>query len=289
MKLRSGERTATDFATLQGGQRLFANWAILCLPFIEEQATYDRFDLNADGNVRISDAVNLAARGTQIAVMLCPSDRGAGQLMSLNGGNWARGNYALNGGQYLPLCGKGSAQFASCDPQQREEPWSRGVGPFAKGMPLRQIKDSASKTILLLELRVGLSERDRRGVWAMGLPGSSVHFRHASNRINSPNSCQPGDDEVKDGNLVIQDIGQPRLRQECMMPDTGYDQSAQSVARSTHRGGVVTAFCDGSAKLISDDVEAGAQNAGMVYDSTIFRTWQRLNVSQDALVIENEY
>jgi len=138
-------------------------------------------------------------------------------------------------------------------------------------------------------LRVGLSDRDRRGVWAMGIPGSSVFFRHASNRVNSPNSCQTGDDDLKDGGLVVQDVGEQTLLKECMMPYVAYDQSAQSVVRSVHVGGVNAAMADASVRFISDFVEAGAQNGGIVLDLATFRTWQRLNVSQDALVIETEY
>ncbi|HEY6563910.1 MAG TPA: DUF1559 domain-containing protein [Pirellulaceae bacterium] len=292
MIVRSGTNTSSDLATLQGAGRLFANWVILCLPYMEEQALFDTFDLRADANVRISDQVNQVPRGKELPLMLCPSDSGRGKFLSLSGGNWARGNYGINGGQYLPLCSEESSQFASCTPPHKESPVSRGIAPFAiqsKGMDIRKIKDGLSKTLMIAELRVGLSERDRRGVWAMGIPGSSVHWRHASNRVNSPNSCQSGDDDLKDGSLVLQDIGQETLLRECMMPFVNYDQSAQSVMRSVHAGGITAAMCDGSARFISDFVESGAQTDGIDPDPTIFRTWQRINVSQDSLVIENEF
>jgi hypothetical protein len=122
----------------------------------------------------------------------------------------------------------------------------------------------------------------------MGLVGSSIHWRHASNRVNSPNSCQDGDDDVRDASLIIQDVGTETLRQQCMLPDS-YNQSAQSVIRSVHPGGVHVALADASVRFISDFVESGAQADGVNPDPAIFRTWQRINVSQDGYVIEQEY
>ena len=134
---------------------------------------------------------------------------------------------------------------------------------IGRGLSIRKVKDGTSKTIVLEELRVGLTDKDRRGTWALGQVGSSIHWRHASNRVNSPNSCQDGDDDLRDGDLVVQELGMEFLRRECMLPDASYNQSAQSVVRSVHPGGVHVALADGSVRLINDFIESGAQASGV--------------------------
>jgi len=44
------------------------NWVIAVLPFLEQQALYDSFDLS----VPINDSSNRTARGTDLPVMKCP-------------------------------------------------------------------------------------------------------------------------------------------------------------------------------------------------------------------------
>ncbi|MCA9187408.1 MAG: DUF1559 domain-containing protein [Pirellulaceae bacterium] len=279
--VRSGAASDGDKGQFQQGRRLFANWAILLLPYIEEQSLYDSFTLNADGGVQISDPINSGPRGTELAVMLCPSDQGLGSRMSLSLGNWARGNYGINGGQYLPILWDREGVG--------DDPFAQGIAPLGEGINIKKITDGTTKTLMFGELRVGLGDRDRRGVWAMGMVGSSIHWRHASNQVNAPNSCQRGDDDVKDSQFIIQDVDEQTLLSNCMYPDAGYSEGAQSVVRSVHPGGVNVAMCDGSVRFISDFVEAGSQGAGVNPDPKVFRTWQRLNVATDSYVIEGQW
>jgi prepilin-type N-terminal cleavage/methylation domain-containing protein len=286
-----------DMNAIQAGNRFYANWVIFILPFIEEAALRDRFVLqetDASGQkvpVMINTDANLVPRGTDLSVMLCPSDTGLGKRCSLNLGNWARGNYAINGGQFLPACHREAftpGSYCATNPRHHESKFTTGVALIGRGITNKKLKDGSSKTLMIGELRVGLGERDRRGVWAMGLVGSSIHWRHASNRVNSPNSCMGGDDDVKDNAFIIQDIGVDTLLRECMLPDA-WNQSAQSVVRSVHPGGVICGLCDGSTRFISDFIESGAQVDGVDPTPTVFKTWQRLNVSQDGYAIEAEY
>jgi hypothetical protein len=276
------------------GTRVFGSWAIDILPFIEQQNLHQQFQISP--TVRVSDNVNREARGAQLAVMLCPSDVGNSELFTEDGGNWARGNYGLNGFQYWPnsnlnrqalgLTSGGMSEFVN---------YNIGIGSVSvKGkaeskMSIARLTDGTTNTIMLGEMRIGLTGRDRRGVWAMGLCGSNFHCRHAANGVNAPNSCGAGDDDIDGIQMVIDEIGRPRMRAECM--DAATVDSGQSVMRSLHPGGIFIAMADGSARFISDFIESGRLGYGAYIgvnaqdiSPDAFRVWQRLNIAADGML-----
>jgi prepilin-type N-terminal cleavage/methylation domain-containing protein len=85
------------------------NWAVLILPFIEQESLFAQANPRSyPGTV---DTSNLASydlswrsiRGAVIETLLCPSDKGASDTFTDALGrppeaSWARGNYACNGG-----------------------------------------------------------------------------------------------------------------------------------------------------------------------------------------------
>jgi prepilin-type N-terminal cleavage/methylation domain-containing protein/prepilin-type processing-associated H-X9-DG protein len=278
--------------------RLFWNWAVLILPYLEEQALYDSFTISPTQTLRIS--ANAQARGTELAVMLCPSDIGRGNPFQGSNGNWARGNYGYNGFQFWPNNFLWKAMLTN--PQYTKHyPMNMGMGGIEDGV-LRQvldfskITDGTTKTIMLAELRVGLSENDRRGVWAMGMCGSNFHCRHAG---FVPNLCSPGIDDVYEFQKIIDDVGEGTLNMECMMPcrGSGCDASGQSLVRSRHPGGAHVAMADASVRFITDFIDSGSSlGDGLIDDDpagetdpAVFRTWQRLNISRDGYAIETEF
>ena len=241
--------------------------------------------------------------------MLCPSDSGSGNPfsgsvttqgsggLSSTGGNWARGNYALNGIQFWPDSYAGTDSYDGIYPDQ----WNVGVSHIVSGLRIGQISDGTSKTLMVSEIRVGLFPEDRRGVWAMGMCGSSFLCRHATHGPSGPNACGGKDDDIlMDGATLNQN--RAALDAECM--GIGYNQrSGESIVRSVHPGGVNGALADASVRFISDFIESGTQpfqgtigakilsappapaSAGSTTPE-LFGAWQRLNVSRDGYTLD---
>ena len=170
--------------------------------------------------------------------MLCPSDIGRGNRFQGSGGNWARGNYGYNAFQFWPNSGLWKTFFT--DPLlQPLYNYNIGMGGFDNGVDRQvlnfsKITDGSTHTIMLAEMRVGLSPRDRRGVWAMGMCGSNMHCRHAGYAIND---CGGYNDDIYKSADILADVGLRPLLTECMGLDTNVDASGQSTVRSRHPGG----------------------------------------------------
>jgi Protein of unknown function (DUF1559) len=295
----------------QDGQRLYANWAILILPFMEEQPLYDSFALvQKSGRLmslttnNIPAAIlptgkapnsNFVGRNAELQVMLCPTDDGKGRPYdggTASGGLWARGNYGYNAGMGMVLSNPGMWAKTEPDPVVAGATvyCGRGVGGVNVAMGFKQITDGSAHTIAVGELRTGRSNKDRRGVWAMQMVGSNLLMQHGANYGLGPNDCQPGTDDIRDNVAIIADAGESILRADCMLPfnSSSWDISAQVAARSKHVGGIYAAMCDGSVQFISDFVDAGQQTAGLTCQESAFGVWQRLNCPDDGYVIANQ-
>jgi prepilin-type N-terminal cleavage/methylation domain-containing protein len=267
------------------------NWVIFTLPFLEQQSTYNTFNLklpiNNDGaGVNPTDTRNRTARGTQIPVLLCPSDSNnqvpyEGKI-TFHAGNWARGNYAANsGGNFIgaggcsPRPGEDMAPCTSGPDENGSLPaddgWlndlRRGVMGPNISVTLKQITDGTSKTILAGEIRAGLSDRDSRGTWAFGHAGGSLLAIFGSGGdANGPNACNELADDV------YSDVCQTDLaRSQCMDCNSTGGGADQATVRSTHQGGVFVAMCDGSVQFVSDDIETSGSYGtfGTVWDHMI--------------------
>jgi prepilin-type N-terminal cleavage/methylation domain-containing protein/prepilin-type processing-associated H-X9-DG protein len=280
--------------------RLFWNWAIDTLPYLEEAALADSFQI--DPLKRLYDPTSSAAdvnsdeRGVELGVMLCPSDEGKNNRFQGSGGNWARGNYGYNAFQFWPNSSIWKTFYS--DPAIKEVyNYNIGVGGFDDGdqrqvLNFAKITDGSTKTIMLAEMRVGLSGRDRRGVWAMGMCGSNLHCRHAGYPIND---CGGYNDDIYKSADIIADVGLAPLLAECMGIDHTVDASGQSTVRSRHPGGANVAMADASVHFLGDFIDQGdiGTIAALIEkdqtDPALFRTWQRLNLSRDGYSVDGTY
>jgi prepilin-type N-terminal cleavage/methylation domain-containing protein/prepilin-type processing-associated H-X9-DG protein len=288
---------AATFSPL-GDDRMFWNWAIDILPFMEENTLADSFQISTlqrlcAPTTPAQDALNRDERGVELPVMLCPSDNGRGNLFQGSGGNWARGNYGYNAFEFWPSHFTRD-RFYTDAAYRKALIFNMGMGGFDNGETrqvynFKRITDGTTHTIMLAELRVGFDERDRRGVWAMGMCGSNFHCRHAGHAIND---CTRSRDDIMGGPAFATEIDM--LAAQCMGVDTNVAFSGQSTVRSRHPGGAMVAMADSSVHFLADFIDFGDIGEIGEYidfetgnDYTRFRVWQRLNMSQDDHSVEN--
>jgi len=254
------------------------NWVIMILPEIEQLALYNAFNYTQT----ISHAVNRTARGTNLTVMNCPTDAASRETLFAGGGsegdNWARGNYAANGGNAALAKGNWTPTHPGKSGQTaREAPgWTskqyKGVMACNVAATIAEIRDGTSNTIMLGEVRVGFNASDRRGTWAMGTAGASGLFWSGfGGDANGPNECTEGSDDIKGCSSLKTTPGLAVMLQNCM---DCWDScsSYQATPRSMHMGGVYVAFCDGSVHFISNSVQTSGACCSV---------WDRLILSSD--------
>lgn len=266
-----------------------STWMIDTLPFLEGQGEADQFDsaFSMTGgtltNTTAPNIMNIRARGSEIAILKCPSDPNNQVMFSSPalGSNWARGNYAGNVGPGV-WWDSGSTSSTVAQPVMESNngklsPSWRGVstnlnwpatvrGIFGPNthLTIAKVSDGTSKTMMIGEIRAGIAENDWRGTWALPHAGGSLIAAHGSGGdSNGPNNCDPAgraDDLAASlTNFVCEPNGdRSALLDECMScnNDTVF---AQAAPRSLHPGGVTIANVDGSAKFLSDDIETSGQ------------------------------
>ena len=157
------------------------SWCILVLPFMEQQPLYDSFNRT----LAITDAANAGPRSAPLPVMLCPSDAynrqpfmGEQGETKGYGDNWARGNYGANASLgMLYTCGLPVCAGGSWTPGWKD-PYLRGVMGATRAITFAGMTDGASNTVLLGELRAGITPYDPRGVWARPAACSTALWGH---------------------------------------------------------------------------------------------------------------
>jgi hypothetical protein len=135
-------------------------------------------------------------------------------------------------------------------------------------------QDGTSNIVLFSELRIGLNEFDKRGVWALGHGSSSVICAHAIGDCTRPNGNEEFSDDNEHCNRVRQAAGFPA---RSGMGFTGMGCSNDNLplnwpnfqgnARSRHAGGVNACISDGSVRFIKNGIDQ--------------RTWFMMNSTRD--------
>jgi hypothetical protein len=226
------------------------SWIVLTLPYFEEQALYDQFDLHASVLEQVG---NPAA--VQPASLLCPSDGAEGRFLRApftNRRPLGKGNYAA---------------WASPFHLDLQSIFPGALGGW--GMELKKATDGQSRTMMLSEVRTRTNSLDQRGVWALPWNAASLLAYDAHHNFSgggkfytdgqftqfmqTPNHRGPNLDP-------IYGCGQPADAQLEGMPCATWSLGTSvaylsSAPRSNHPTGVNVALMDGAVRFVTDDVD----------------------------------
>lgn len=278
-----------EFAPWYGESNEFlkvrSTWAIAILPFIEESALHDRIDKTK----AMADPANADARAFSLRMMLCPSDTYSGRAFNGNsspatavlGSNWSRGNYAANSSLGMGYVGAGDCAAGPTEPFWVTYPGIMGANCSKR---LAEITDGMTKTVLLAEIRAGVTEFDTRGIWALGM-GSSSLWGHGGiyGDCYGPNSPVISADDIMTCTQVVGAVGGHERLQAMGMPcSLGNGMSWQQTARSMHFGGVFVSMGDGSVRWITDSIQV------LPSTPSNFSVWDRLMLSADGQPVSAE-
>src|SRR4029079_14856105 len=94
---------ATDLLSTYRTPGFGPNWAVLMLPYYEQNSLYEANGTAINNYMTMnglngSDVAWRNLKDTKLTAFRCPSDPGHLKMFSLNGGPWARGNYGANAG-----------------------------------------------------------------------------------------------------------------------------------------------------------------------------------------------
>ncbi len=297
--------------------QLFENWVILILPQLDQAPLFNTFDLTQPitSNTPNSAATtknNQTARGTNLAVMLCPSDTynrslfngstsPSGQTSNFADG-WARGDYGANAALGLMTSGGANGFYDSADLTRSSGGWNgagsryiRGVMGANASLSIDGISDGASNTILVGEIRAGITSYDCRGIWAMS-GGPSALWGHGYFGDDDGPNCAVlnADNSAGCGDLWTALGGGPNVALAGMACCQGCTVGNETGARSMHGGGVNTCFADGSVHWISDYIQLGVQastwpppvGTAAPPAPQFLGVWDKLNLSSDGFPID---
>jgi prepilin-type processing-associated H-X9-DG protein len=256
------------------------NWAVWLLPYIEEQNLYNQANpLSYPGTNNLSDlsSYNLSwrqIRGVKVKTYLCPSDTGQDVFFTDPTGappepGWARGNYAA-------ADGAGDSDHHIGGNSGTPNTPFRGVskGPVMAinyGARIVDITDGSSNTIMVDEVRVGVNALDRRGTWAMGMPGASMVEAGQDNNPTPNNRMEQADEIEGCANFWYEGIG-AREGMGCINDPALFSMAA--MARSRHPGGVNACFADAHVQFIKNTISQ--------------YTWVLLQSTNDGLVLSSD-
>ena len=214
---------------VEWNQKSLVSWPISILPYLEQQALFDRYDTNAYNE----DAVNQPVREALVSVYMCPSDADARQLGLPASG--PGGSLQYRRGSYRGMSGRSNGTAFWITPVNLPLGW-RGVlysvgttnlGPVS----FADIRDGSSNTLMVGEMVTRTSPR-RGTFWA---------YTYACYNISSA---------TPQSRIMLGDYD------KCVaVGGTGDDGPCKLGWGSFHPGGLHFALADGSVRFLSESID----------------------------------
>lgn len=272
------------------------------LPFMEQQGLWEDikepYDVDGDGTVDFPamgptpEDIRYTPWATQIPTLRCPSDPGEG-LPSLGRTNFVAcmgdTSYLGRDGPIIVRTLNGGNPTALPYPQQqgfalRARANSRGFFKSHDSAKFRDIRDGLAYTIAAGEIATYLGDRDKRSIAYDGPAGFEVAMR--DNPAVAKDDPTPLIDAASpfrwaDSTPIVGVIHGRGYRWADYLPVVGQcyttlapnrehaansaTSSATAPMSSYHVGGCHALMGDGAVKFVTDSVDAGNSNNGMVY------------------------
>ena len=257
------DRVAMGIAPHSEADRVYANWALLLLPHFEQANLAEGYDYG----LPVDDDVNAEVRRMNVSLMQCPTDvyndvpYERALLAGTEEHTYARGNYGLNFGpnrgcfMFEMTCEEGF--FTDSDDLENDalRVWGSGLGGVNVSFRFRDFPSGTSQMVAIDELRAGIDPLDPRGVWALGMAGSSITVRHGKFNLRGTgpvNTLSPAADDIiscadLEGMYDLVALGMP-----CQTNDIPANH--QATARSMHEDGVNVLMLDGSVHFVNENI-----------------------------------
>ncbi len=223
------------------------------LPYLEQQNLENLIDYDVPPLTfgSFDGSANAVAAGTQIPILLCPSDGADGMVPGVQ----------QAGTNYVACTGSGTIQSGHLTNG------ADGVFLGGPGIRSRDIFDGQSNTVAFSESLLG------DGIAPQTLPPESpelVVLEVAGGNQPLPADCESGTGTWSTqrggkwinghyGDTLYNHFYTPNSRQwDC---GNGFHNMGLAAARSNHHGGVMVMMCDGSVRFVSEQVELAVWRA----------------------------
>jgi prepilin-type N-terminal cleavage/methylation domain-containing protein len=266
------------------------NWAILLLPYIEQDTLFKAANPMSYPGVPITvgvapknaDQTWRTVVGVDVKTYQCPADgNNRTHYSDAKGpfsptGDWARGNYGVTAGwDDYDHVANGNIKITT----QAGVMKGFASSPMMSanyGCRLTDVTDGLSNTIMVGELRAGIVSNDPRGVWALGFPSSSIV--NAGRAAYNPTPNNTLGDSGFDGDEIqtcfefwVPGIGS-HFGMGCIKNG---NLMTSGMSRSLHPNGVNACLGDGSVRFISNSINE--------------QTWGFLISKADGQVVQGDF
>ncbi len=153
--------------------------------------------------------------------------------------------------------------------QDTSQVWGNGVAGLNRAMRITEFTGGLNSLVVVDEIRAGVHPLDRRGVWALGFPGSSITACHGLYGNNGPNIGKDVIQGCSETMAYVSDLEQQGMPCLQSKTDSRLEISERATARSMHAGGVNLLMADGSARFVVDSIAKQAWHDLHKRDKTI--------------------